>query len=172
MDEIETYVYSINTAENIQDLSIPFLKSLNTINASSFRLLLDQIINLIRSESSKITDKNEILHKLLIILSINGNNNVSNSVMYQLMLMPVKEEEEDCPFIIKFRQEMNAFYPNCLRNTVKSLIKHLLDEPNQQDLNVCINNLTLLYDWDLKNSNSMRYFLEFLKINKFKFKSN
>lgn len=168
MDEIEAYVYSINTAENIKDLSIPFLKSLNTINASSFRLLLDQIINLISSDPSKITDKNEILHKLLTILSINGNNNVSNSVMYQLMLMPVKEEE-DCPFIIKFRQEINAFYPNCLRNTVKSLIKHLLDEPNQQDLNVFINNLALLYDWDLKNSNSMRYFLEILKINKFQF---
>ena len=80
MDEIEAYVYSINTAENIKDLSIPFLKSLNTINASSFRLLLDQIINLIRSDSSKITDKNEILS--LIQKTI--RNNISVIITYKI----------------------------------------------------------------------------------------
>ena len=171
---MEQYVYSINPscAENPEDThltlgipkqdSLPFLKALNTINASSFKLLLSQIVSSIRSELSVGANK-EILSNLLILMAINGNNHIVNSIMQELLLLPVELNKTDhanmtidCPLVVKFRQEINSFHPTCLRSTVKSLSKHLLNERNDQDLNTFVDNLTLLYDWDLKNKKFMR----------------
>ncbi len=177
---MEQYVYSISPgcAENPEDIhlnlgipkqdSLPFLKALNTINASSFKLLLSQIMNSIRSESSGNGTTKEILNNLLILMAVNGNNHIVNSIMQELLLLPfqlpnkvAKTNTVDCPIVVKFRQEINSFHPNCLRSTIKSLGKHLLSERNDQDLNIFINNLTLLYEWDLKNKKFMRYFIGF-----------
>lgn len=165
LDEIELNIFSFNSDENLgmpKPDAVPFLKGLNTINATSFKLMLDQIIYSIKQDFPQKV----FLNKLLTIIALSGNAHTASSVMKQLMLVPVIFDQNELPFIIKFRQEVNLFHPNCLRNTIVSISKHLLNEPNASDLNTFVDNLSLLYDWDLRNKKYLRFALnssEYLK---------
>ena len=90
-------------------------------------------------------------------MSINGNDHTANMIFNHLMLVPVKLKDSECPFIIEFRQEINSFHSNSLRCCIISLGKHLFNEPNTDDLNAFVDNLTLIYDWDLKNKKLIRF---------------
>ena len=150
-----------NTSDENSSLSIPFLKCLNAINGSTFKLLLGQIVSYIKSEN--FNRKHEsLLFNLLLLMSINGNDYISNSIMLQLMLIKINPPESqelaymDWPILLRFRQEINSFHPSTMRETIKSLAKSLLNNSIEYSLSVFVENLTLMHDWDLKSKNSMR----------------
>lgn len=73
----------------------------------------------------------------------------------------------DWPMILRFRQEINPFHFLCLRTTVRSLIKTFLNNSSScetVELNNFIQNVTLIYDWDLKNKTFMSENVSFVLI--------
>ena len=103
-----------------------------------------------------------LLFNLLVLMSINGNDYMSNSIMSQLMLIKINPPESqeldymDWPILLRFRQEINSFHPFTMRETIKSLVKTLLNNSTEYSLSVLVENLTLMHDWDIKSKNSMR----------------
>ena len=172
MSEIELNLYSVNsTMSSITIESAPFLTNLDAINRTSFQRLLDQIIDFFKDEKplEKLNEENkEIMFKLLVCIAINGNDFISNTVMRELLQIPVRiprEKKElnygEWPVVLKFRQEVNSFHAKCLRESVKSLTNYLLNDLNQMSLYFFIQNLCLIYSWDLRNKNNMRQLIFF-----------
>jgi hypothetical protein len=153
--------------------SIPFLKCLSAINGSSFKLLQNQIISLLNNHHRLSKDHEEFLFKLLVLFCLNGNDYTCNSIMARLLLTPIYHikstpenkplnssgqlEYSEWPILIKLRQEVNHFHTFNLRETIKSLVNALANDSfDKNDLPIFIQNLLIIYDWDLKNRNFMR----------------
>jgi hypothetical protein len=164
LEEMELNVYNNDQSsvyENNNHLfpssSIPFLKCLNNINSCSFKLMLNQILTYLKINNRTI-EKEQIFFKFLVLLSINGNDYMTNLIMSQLMLIPNNQTESSSKWsiIIKFRQEVNAFHCFSLKETIKSISKSFANDSEENDLLDFIKNLVMIYDWDLKNKHFMR----------------
>jgi hypothetical protein len=147
--------------------AVPFLKSLNTINGSSLRFLIEQLICLARSATNTTNSIQiqETLLKLMILISINGNSNTAKLLISELCTLPVNsttsgyQANPQETFLIKLRQEVNPFHENCFSESVKSLIRSFRDstETSEEILEYFVRNLILVYEWDLQNPNFMAY---------------
>jgi hypothetical protein len=165
--------------------STPFLQSLNAINGSLFKSLLNQLKPILKSMST--SEKiNEIIFKLLTLISINGNEYSAVSIMSELIKisfnfetngnetdsMPIisNNKQQSESILIKLRIEITPFHPDCLRKTIISLIHTISEDDigNDEDKNdkhyqllTFIKNLILIYQWDLQNQYFMRFFILF-----------
>lgn len=103
------------------------------------------------------------------MLALSGNDYFAKSIMTELLKTPVDLQSKskelrhiEWPFLLRFRQEINPFYCFSLRESTKSLAKSFNDarvsNDDQEELFNFVQNLTLLYDWDLKNNNNIGYF--------------
>lgn len=138
-----------------------FLKNLNSISSSSFRLLLDQIVTYLQADNNDAYDTKSLLFNLLLLIGINGNSYCANEIMAEFLQMKLSGLNEsgsltETTYLMKFRQEINPFYTNCFRDTVHSLVKSFLNYPNEERLKCFIENLLTIYGWDLANPNFMR----------------
>lgn len=73
------------------------------------------------------------------------------------------------PMVLRFRQEINPFHYLCLRTTVRSLIKTFLNNSSSGEtveLNNFIQNVALIYDWDLKNKTYMSENISYVLIDR------
>ena len=151
----------------------PFLKTISSINKISFKLLVNQLMSILKANTEvKHLDK-ELIYKLLVIFSINGSDYMCNLVMSELILTSSKHfhaNTHEDSMLIKLRQEINPFHPQCLIECIKSIVSLLGIEKDEEKLFNLIENLKSIYEWDLQNPNFMRY----LKIHcqKFKKRSN
>ena len=141
---------------------IPFLKSLNAINGFSLKYLINQLISIVKNatNSPNSAQIQEIAQKIIILLSINGNESVAKSIQSELFLLPVNTSNQSNAhetFLIKFRQEISPFHESCVRNAIKSLIQSFRGSYHEStnELESFLKNLTLIHEWDLLNQNFM-----------------
>ena len=157
-------------SDNLNNLeSVEFLKGLNTINGTSFNLLIEQLINILKSDSFKNFDR-ELIYKLLVLLSINGNDHMANQIISELIVIPSKyllnqisNTEES--LIVKIRQEISPFHVECLRQTVNSIIYSFSYQKNEENLSYFLENIIAIHEWDLRNPNSMRLLKLYIFLN-------
>ena len=121
---------SSSSIDSSKDL-IPFLRGLNSINGTSLRHLINKIISVIRNNYENGKIENEMIKKLLILLSINCNRITPNLILSDLFIIPVRLNES---LLIDLRQEVEAFHPDCVKNTIKSLLKQFQCNNNDQYL--------------------------------------
>ena len=102
-------------------------------------------------------------------MALSGNDYFSNSIMIEFLKTQVILQSEskelrhtEWPLLLRFRQEINPFYNFSLRNSTKSLARSFNNETapsseDQEELYNFVQNMNLLYDWDLKNNNNIGY---------------
>ena len=167
MDDLITHTYlsKCETLEKSPESTFSdhfeFLKSLNTINGSSFNLLVEQIIRILKSESFKNLDR-ELIYKLLALFSINGNEHMANKIMSELIVTPSKfllnqNNSTDESLLVKMRQEITPFHSECMSKTINSMISSFDHQKNEENLTYFLENTMSLYEWDLQNKNFMRF---------------
>ena len=143
--------------------SIPFLKSLNTINGTSVKLLINQLITILKSSSYKNFDR-ELVYKLLALLAINGDEHMAVLVMSELLVISTnhfklinRTNGREETMLIQIRQEISPFHVKCLCESVNSIVKSFEYEKNDEKLSNFLQNLTAIYDWDIQNPSYMRF---------------
>jgi hypothetical protein len=150
-------VYIKKSRSNDLDEMSTFLNSLNLINGANLDHLVELIISNIGSSSIKLNK--EILYKLIILLSINCDNHVANSFLNKLFVLSKMEKTNayEESILIKLRQEINSFHPNCVNDVVKSLLKQFNNQKNEDYFKFFIQNLISIYEWDVQNQHFMRF---------------
>ena len=154
MSKSEASSENLNNSESVE-----FLKGLNTINGTSFILLVEQLVKILKSESFKNFDK-ELIYKLFVLLSINGNDHMASLIMSELVILPPKylknQISTDESLMVKIRQEISPFHVDCLQKTVNAIINSFVYQKNEEKLSNFLENITALHQWDLQNPNFMR----------------
>jgi hypothetical protein len=140
-------------SNNLAEIS-NFLNSINLINGVN----LDHLVKLIISnvdQSGKLNQ--DILYKLIILLSINCDNHVANCFLNKLFVLSKVENTNgyEESILIKLRQEINSFHPDCVNDAVKSLLKQFNNEKNEDSFKFFIQNLISIYEWDVQNQHFM-----------------
>jgi len=169
LDDLITHTYLSkcemvsNAPEAAYSEPVEFLKGLNTINGTSFNLLVGQLINILKSDSFKNFDR-ELIYKLLALLSINGNDHMATQIMSELIVIPHKllvnqNNSADESLLIKMRQEITPFHSECISKTINSIINSFDYQKNEENMSYFLENVVSLYEWDLQNQNFMRLFL-------------
>jgi hypothetical protein len=169
LDDLITHTYlskceiTSNAPEATYSEPVEFLKGLNTINGTSFNLLVEQLINILKSDSFKNFDR-ELIYKLLALLSINGNDHMATQIMSEIIVIPHKflvnqNNSADESLLIKMRQEITPFHSECISKTINSIINSFDYQKNEENMNYFLENVVSLYEWDLQNQNFMRLFL-------------
>jgi hypothetical protein len=140
--------------------SIPFLKSLNAINGTPLKALIEKIVVNLKQEKEP-----ELLFKLILLIMITTNEHKATLLMNELLILENKLANkttttsfalEEC-LLVQIRQEINPFHAECFNNSVKSMISSLASHDSDElKLNSFVNNLIVIYEWDLNNKCFMK----------------
>jgi hypothetical protein len=152
-------VYVTKSHSNNLDEISTFLNSINLLNGVNLDHLVKLIISNIRSKKLN----QEILYKLITLLSINCDNHVASSFLSKLFGLSKFEKENgyEESILIKLRQEINSFHPDCVNDVVRSLLKQFNNEKNEESFKFLIENLISIYEWDVQNRHYMRFLFRF-----------
>lgn len=151
---------------------VPFLKSLNGISGISYKSLSEKIIDCLKHDKD-----HELLYKLTLLMMIITNEHKAGLLMNELLLLENKTANktsytlDEC-ILVKLRQEINPFHVDCFNNSIKSTINYfsnLTDKSAERKLNSFVNNLVIIYEWDIHNKCFMKYLDIFYSIQAFLF---
>ena len=84
---------------------------------------------------------------------------MANSFLNKLFVLSKMEKTNayEESILIKLRQEINSFHPNCVNDVVKSLLKQFNNQKNEDYFKFFIQNLISIYEWDVQNQHFMRF---------------
>lgn len=184
LDELIASIYltQSNPAE-VACEKIGFLKSLNQVDGYSFESLVTAMIKCLKNVTAANRNNNnnldekidgetneelELVYRLFILVMINTNEFKAGSLMRQLLTLETNHSDENKTMtmssssleesmLVKIRVEIGPFHENCFADALKSVVNYLVEiEPDDVKLNALVNNMILVYEWDIQNKCSMK----------------
>lgn len=148
-------IASAYTMNADSDNSTAFLKSLNNINGSSFKLLVKKIITFFNSNDKDLIEFNyDLIYKLILLICINGDTNSANELISEFLVISIQSSNSNSSvetLLNKLRQEINPFHPDSFMSSIKSVLESLQSSKNEAKMNSFVNNLISIHEWDTQN---------------------